>query len=391
VKSPSTAPNEKVVPDFLARFHQTPQWLASAPGRVNLIGEFTDFNDGFVLPIAIGHRTTIAAAPNHSNRINLWSDAIGEGVSFALHQDPHLRPSGDWSNYVAGVLSGFMKLGVVPRGFDGLISSNVPMGAGLASSAALEVAFATLLEAASGDRLEPAVKARLCQRAEHEFAGVPCGIMDQFIAVLGREGHALLLDCRSQQPTWLPWSDEDISVLIIDSRVKHEHANGTYAQRRYECEAATRGLGVSSLRDASRELLNAHASAMNPIHVRRARHVITEIRRTELAAQYVACAGWASVGELLDESHESLQIDYEASCAELDTLVALAQSIGQKRGVLGCRMTGGGFGGCAVALIESWAKEAIVAEIAKGYRERTGITANFFTSRPAAGAQLVLL
>jgi galactokinase len=358
---------------------------------VNLIGEFTDFNDGFVLPIAIDYRTTIAAAPNHSNRINIWSDTVGEGVSFPLHQDPVRKSSGDWSNYVVGVLSGFMKLGFAPRGFDALISSNVPMGAGLASSAALEVAFATLLEAASGDRLEPTVKARLCQGAEHEFAGVPCGIMDQFIAVLGREGHALLLDCRSQEPRWLPWSHEDISVLIIDSRVKHEHANGTYAQRRYECEAATCSLGISSLRDASLELLNSRASVMDPIHVRRARHVITEIRRTERAAQYAACAGWASIGALLDESHESLRNDYEASCAELDTLVALAQSIGQKGGLLGCRMTGGGFGGCAVALIESGAKEAIVEEISRGYHERTGITANFFTTRPSAGAQLVLL
>ena len=383
--------NDSTLAAFQACFRRQPQWVASAPGRVNLIGEFTDFNDGFVLPMAIEQRTTIAAAPNDSNLIAIWSEATGERVAFGLHDTPGRRPRGAWSNYVAGVLAGCMNAGVIPRGFDALIGSNVPIGAGLSSSAALEVAFATLLEVASDRRLDPVFKALLCQAAEHDYAGVPCGIMDQFIATLGREDHALLLDCRSHQVTWLPFIDSAVSVLVIDSHVKHEHANGAYAQRRQECEAAAHSLGVAALRDASLDMLDARASGMDAAVARRARHVITETERTLAAAQSIQRGDWRRLGELLDAGHKSLKYDYEVTCNELDILVDLARNIGPRAGVLGCRMTGGGFGGCAVALIETSARESIVEEIGRGYRARTGITASFFTSRPAVGAQFLTL
>jgi len=376
---------------FRAHFRRAPHWMASAPGRVNLIGEFTDFNDGFVLPMAIERRTMIAAALNGSDRVVLRSEATGETVSFDLSQPLHPDPKGRWTNYPKGVLAGFLERGYPPKGFDALIASNVPIGAGLSSSAAFETAIASLAEAASGVRLDPLDKILLCQKAEHTYAGVPCGIMDQFISALGRAGHALLLDCRSKESFWLPLADPAVTVLIVNTNVKHELSSSEYAERRRHCEIAAHELGVPSLRDATLEKLQRASDSLDEMSLRCARHVIGEISRTLTAAECIRRQGWIELGRLMYESHVSLRDDYAVSCAELDVVVEIAQGLGLRGGVYGCRMTGGGFGGCAVALIESAAQEAVIKEISARYLRRSGIAGSLFASRAEQGASVVVL
>jgi galactokinase len=265
----------------------------------------------------------------------------------------------------------------------------VPLGGGLSSSAALEVCTATLLEAVTGKTIDPVEKALLCQQAEHEFAGVPCGIMDQFISVMGRENHLLLLDCRSRQTELVPMNDPSVALLIVNTNVKHELGSGEYAKRRAQCETAAKILGVPSLRDADPDALESAKNKMDDVVYRRARHVIGEIERTVHAAEGIRASNWPTVGQLMYASHASLRDDYEVSCAELDAVVEIAEGIGIKGGVYGCRMTGGGFGGCAVALVETETVEAISKKIATDYKRKTGIEATIFSSRPAAGATIV--
>ena len=277
----------------------------------------------------------------------------------------------------------------IPR-LDVALHSTVPLGGGLTSSAALEVCTATLLEAATGTAIDPVEKALLCQKAEHEFAGVPCGIMDQFISVLGRESHLLLLDCRTRKTELVPMNDPAVALLIINTNVKHELGNGEYAKRRAQCEAAAKILGVPSLRDASRRQPGtAPGAKWTDVVYRRARHVIGEIERTLHAAEGIRASNWPTVGKLMYASHDSLRDDYEVSCRELDAVVEIAEDIGIKGGVFGCRMTGGGFGGCAVALVKTDAIESISKNIALAYKRKTGIDAALFASRPAAGATVI--
>jgi galactokinase len=294
-----------------------------------------------------------------------------------------------WSNYIRGVIAGFQNRGVTIPALEVAFLSTVPLGGGLSSSAALEVSTATLLEAVTGKIIDPVEKALLCQKAEHDFAGVPCGIMDQFISVLGREGHLLLLDCRSRQTDLVPMDDPTVEFLVVNTNVKHELGSGEYAKRRAECEQAARILGVKSLRDATADRLEQLKDKMSELVYRRARHVIGEIQRTIQAAEEVRNSNWPSVGQLMYESHTALSDDYEVSCAELAAVVEIAENIGVKGGVYGCRMTGGGFGGCCVALVKADRVEDISKRIAAGYKERTGIDAAIFASRPAGGAAVV--
>jgi galactokinase len=292
-------------------------------------------------------------------------------------------------NYPAGVVAGFIARGLNPGSFDALIHSNVPLGAGLSSSAALEVATATLLEAITDRKLDPVEKALLCQKAEHDFAGMPCGIMDQFISVMGRENHVLLLDCRSLKPELVPMTDPSVAVLIVNTNVKHELTGSEYPARRKQCETAATILGVPSLRDATPDAFEFAKGKMDKVVFRRARHVIGETGRTVHAAEGIRASNWPAVGRLLYASHASLRDDYEVGCHELDAVVEIAEAIGIKGGVYGCRMTGGGFGGCAVALVKSDAVDAISQKIAAGYKKKTGIEATMFVSRPAAGATVI--
>ena len=376
---------------FAQTYGRPPRWIAAAPGRVNVIGEHTDYNDGFVLPMAIDRYTVIAAAPanNGAAKIQLRS-TLGDGpISLDLTQPLKPAPKGAWSNYPVGVIAGFIAHGAKPHGFDALIHSTVPLGGGLSSSAALEVSTATLLEAITGCQLDPVDKALLCQKAEHDYAGMPCGIMDQFISVMGKQDPLLLLDCRSRKPELVPMTDPSKALLIINTNVKHELTGGEYAKRRTQCEQAANSLSLPSLRDATADMLVNARGRMEDVVFRRGRHVIGEIERTLHAAEGMRASNWPTVGQLMYASHSSLRDDYEVSCAELDAVVDIAQAIGPKGGVIGCRMTGGGFGGCAVALVQTDAVTAISDRIASEYERRTGIKPTLFVSRPAAGATLL--
>ncbi|MDE3066519.1 MAG: galactokinase [Verrucomicrobiota bacterium] len=368
-----------------------PRWLAAAPGRVNVIGEHTDYNDGFVLPMAIERYAVMAAdgAPDDKKLIRIRDAAPGvEPVTIDLSAP--IRPGAPkWGNYPRGVVAGFLARGARLGGLDVLLQSTVPLGGGLSSSAALEVCAATLLEAATGHPIDPVEKALLCQKAEHEFAGMPCGIMDQFISVMGRENRLLLLDCRSRKTDLVPMNDPSVAILIVNTNVKHELTGSEYPMRRKQCEAAAKILGVPSLRDATAEALERARGKMDDVVFRRARHVIGEIERTVHAAEGVRASNWPTVGLLMYASHRSLRDDYEVSCAELDAVVEIAESIGPRGGVFGCRMTGGGFGGCAVALVKSEAAGAISKTIAGEYKRKTGIEATIFNSRPAPGARIL--
>ncbi len=376
---------------FAERFGRRPRWIASAPGRVNLIGEHVDYNGGFVLPMAIERFTLIAAdePAGRTAEVRLASADLHEETVFTL--DSKLTPGKPaWANYVRGVVAGCIQRGLSVPGFDAVISSNVPIGGGLSSSAALEVAVATLVEAMVGQTIDPTAKALLCQMAEHEFAGVPCGIMDQFIAVGAKQGYAMLLDCRSMQSELVPFADPAVTVLIINSQVRHSLAAGEYAKRRAECHAAAEKLRVAALRDVTIDDLNQRRDVLDPTVYRRARHVVGEIERTKAAARAIGHDDWPAVGAAMYASHESLRDDYEVSCDELNLLVDLAAELGPEQGVIGSRMTGGGFGGCTVSLVRTGTVEDVSRSIGESYRQRTGIEATMFATRPAGGARIVV-
>lgn len=379
-----------VTAEFQKHYGRAPRWIAAAPGRVNVIGEHTDYNDGFVLPMAIEFYTVMAAdrPVDGQQVITLRSSLEAQPATIDL-AGPVQKGTPKWGNYPRGVVAGFQARGVNPGGLDIFLHSTVPLGSGLSSSAALEVCMATLLEAVTGQVLDPVEKALLAQKAEHDFAGVPCGIMDQFISALGREGHLLLLDCRTRQTQLVPMSDPSVALLIINTNVKHELGSGEYAKRRAECEEAAKILGVASLRDATADQLERNKNKMTEVVYRRARHVIGEIERTLHAAEGIRASNWPTVGQFMYASHYALRDDYEVSCKELDVVVDIAEDIGARGGVYGCRMTGGGFGGCCVALVKAEAVNAIAGKIAVEYQARTGIKAVIFSSRPAAGATIL--
>ena len=380
---------KEVAAKFVQVYGRPPQWIAAAPGRVNVIGEHTDYNDGFVFPMAIDRYTVVAAAPATDGRIQLQTTTGSQRAEIDLTKPLKPAPKGTWYNYPLGVIAGFAARGIKIPGFDALIHSTVPLGGGLSSSAALEVSTATILESITGTKLDPVEKALLCQKAEHDYAGMPCGIMDQFISVMGLENHILLLDCRTRKTELVPMNDPSVALLITNTNVKHELTGGEYATRRSQCEKAAAALNLKSLRDADLAKLDVAKDKMDPVTYRRARHVIGEIERTTAAAKETKASNWTKVGELMYASHASLRDDYEVSCAELDAVVEIAQAIGQQGGVYGCRMTGGGFGGCTVALVRASAVQAISDRIASEYEKRTKIKPTLFVSRPAAGATVL--
>ena len=383
-----------VAAEFQKHYGRPPRWIAAAPGRVNVIGEHTDYNDGFVLPMAIERYAIMAAdAPlpgsvSAASQISIWDIHFDESATIDI-SSPVTKGTPKWSNYIRGVLCGFQNRGVTIPALDIAFMSTVPLGGGLSSSAALEVCTATLMEAATGKAIDPIEKALLAQKAEHDFAGVPCGIMDQFISALGREGHLLLLDCRTRKTELVPMSDPSVALLVINTNVKHELSGGEYAERRAQCEEAAKNLGVKSLRDVTPDQLEKGKAKLSEVVYRRARHVIGEIERTVHAAEGIRASSWPSVGNLMYASHASLRDDYEVSCKELDDVVEIAEDIGYKGGVYGCRMTGGGFGGCCVALVKADCVDAITKKIAADYKTKTGIEAAIFSSRPAAGATII--
>ena len=384
-----------VAEEFKKHYGRPPRWIVAAPGRVNIIGEHTDYNGGFVLPMAIERYAVMAADISAAQGIISVCDAQFKETAAIDVSTPVIKGSPKWSNYIRGVIAGFQNRGVKIPALDVAMISTVPLGGGLSSSAALEVCTATLIEAATGSVIDPVEKALLAQKAEHEFAGVPCGIMDQFISVMGRESHLLLLDCRSRKTELVPMDDPTVALLIVNTNVVEARSlSGGGIHRppplKSRCEAAAwKIFERRPLRDATVEMLERTKGKMSEVVHRRARHVIGEIARTVRAAKGIRASDWIGAGKLMYASHASLRDDYEVSCKELDAVVEIAGKIGVKGGIYGCRMTGGGFGGCAVALLKTENVEAITGKIAADYKTKAGIEATIFVSRPASGATVI--
>lgn len=360
---------------FRKQFNDEPNIAVFAPGRVNLIGEHTDYNDGFVMPMALPLVTVIVGKKVAGNDVTIYSTSEianeQQETTFELPQPTALirainKDGPKWAVYVKGVVANY--IGNIPSAFNAVIHSSVPLGGGLSSSASLEVATYTFLDqlTCSTNNVSLADKALACQKAEHDYAGMPCGIMDQFISFMGKEGHALLIDCRQLTSTLIPLSDQNVVVLITNSNVKHELTGSEYSSRRKQCEEAAMLLKKVSLRDANLddikylECINANKEIIS-----RARHVITEIERTTQAAEMLTQKNFCKFGELMTQSHISLRDDYEVSCPELDQLFDLALEV---EGVLGSRMTGGGFGGCTVTLVYSQSAKNVIENIQKKYK-----------------------
>jgi galactokinase len=382
--------NGLAIPGSLARkfrelYCQSPA-IFRAPGRVNLIGEHTDYNDGFVMPAAIDYYTWVAAAPRSDRILRVRTEQYQESVEIPLDaaEGP---PRRHWSDYARGVARVLERNGHRLTGADVLIDGQVPPGAGLSSSAALELAVALALTTTSQIEISRLELVKLSQKAEHEYAGTLCGIMDQFIAGFGRAGHALMLDCRSLEYTFLPVG-EKAQLVVCNSMVRHEHAAGEYNTRRLECASGVATLQkffptIRALRDVSIVQLHAHRKDLSQQVYRRCYHVVHENERVTHAANALRDNNLASFGELMYASHASLRDDYEVSCVELDLLVELASKCS---GVYGARMTGGGFGGCTVNLVQADAVPEFKEHIAEKYKSVTRRTPVVFDCSPAEGA-----
>lgn len=376
---------------FKENFGTDPKTLVAAPGRVNLIGEHTDYNEGFVFPMAIERWTIIAAAPSLASSATIFSNNTKETAEFSLKADVPPAPKVEWTSYVQGTISMSIANGAKTRGFNAVINSNVPLGGGLSSSASLEVAVATLMEELSGKTFGKVEKALMCQQVEHVYAKMACGIMDQFISALGEKDYAMLLDCRNQKPQMIPLTDSSVTVLITNSNVKHALSGSEYPERRASCEEAARRLGVRALRDVTLDMLLAEKDKLIDEQngdrlFKRAYHVVGEDARTLAMAEALKKGDWDSVGRQMYASHGSLRDDYEVSCPEIDVLVDIARKIGKKGGVIGSRITGGGFGGCTVSLVRTDATDAISKILKSEYAGRVGKEATIFATRPAQGA-----
>ena len=377
-----------ISPYFEEYFGHKPSVVAASPGRVNLIGEHTDYNNGFVLPMALNNINVVAVAPSPTGK-HRWIGSLGDTM---IEIDPaDATKPGDpfWSNYVRGVICMLERRGVKVPAVDMLIDSNVPRGGGLSSSAAFEVATCTALAALCGADITPTDRALIGQATEHEFVNVPCGIMDQFISANGKEGHTLMLDCKDLSYNHIPMTDPNVSVLVIDSAVKHSLADGGYAARRKNCEDACAILGVPSLREATLEMLEEKKAELGDLCYRRARHVIGENLRVGAFATALQKGDWDAAGVAMRSSHDSLKNDFEVSCAEVDTLVSLADTIPSAASVYGARMTGGGFGGCIVALVKREDVETVAQEMLEAYRTALGIETTYLVTRPGEGARVL--
>ena len=381
-------------PSLAERFHQrykSAPRLFRAPGRVNLIGEHTDYNDGFVFPAAIDFYTQVAAGPRDDGKLSIFSANYNEQVELDLLNSA-LKPKKHWSDYVCGVAAMLLFSGQRITGANLLIESNVPLGAGLSSSAALEVAVAIALLGISGLSMDRLQLAQLCQRAENEFVGARCGIMDQFISSHATKDTALLLDCRSLEYRALPLAS-GFTLVACNTMVKHDLATGAYNQRRAECEEGVRRLkeflpGIHALRDVTLEEFSRYGRELPEAVFKRCRHVITENERVNQAASCLQKNDAAGFGKLMADSHRSLRDDYEVSCPELDLMVEIAS---HADGVAGSRMTGGGFGGCTINLVCSEGVTSFRDMILAAYQQKTGKRPEIYVSRPARGAEEISL
>jgi galactokinase len=363
---------------FEERFGRAPEVVVRAPGRVNLIGEHTDYNGGFVMPVAIDRWVWIALGRRTDRRVVAESLDFEETADFEL--DALSRGKG-WAEYLKGTAWALQEEGIALEGWNGIVAGEVPIGAGLSSSAALEMATARAFAAVGAVGWDPSRMARAAQRAENEWVGVRCGIMDQMASAAGRAGHALLIDCRSLETVAVPLP-VDTAVLVLDTSTRRGLVDSHYNERREECERAARLLGAASLRDVAPE----EVEKLPGLTLRRARHVVTENARTLRAAKALGCGDVQEAGRLMDESHESLARDFEVVTSALETMVRCAR---RAPGCVGARMTGAGFGGCVVALVRGPAVEDFVTAVSAAYRAESGLQPKIHTCRAADGAEIV--
>jgi galactokinase len=376
---------ETLAAAFVREFGRAPEGIAEAPGRVNLIGEHVDYNDGLVLPFAIDRSVLVAWARRDDDAVWAYSAHYGEHSRFNLANITHAAP-GSWANYVRGVAAVLRAGHAAAGGIDLVIAGNVPEGAGLSSSAAMEVALAGALRDAFALPLDDVALARLCQRAENEFVGVQCGIMDQFASALSQRDHALLIDCRTLAHEAVPLRLDaaGLCVVIANSAVRRELIASAYNDRRAECDAALVELrqrldrpGLTSLRDVTQSDLDRAIASGETLPLRRARHVVSEIARVAAAVEALRRDDFAETGQLMQESHQSLRNDYEVSSRELDLLVGLATA---QEYVAGARLTGAGFGGCTVNLVRADRIDAFERDVIALYRAQTGLPAEIYVT-----------
>jgi galactokinase len=374
--------------EFAHRFGRTPT-VSRAPGRVNLIGEHTDYNDGFVMPAALDFATLTAASQRPDRRLRVYSMIMDETREFDLDSPPP-GPTGDWSDYILGVALMLERSGRNLAGADLIVWSDVPIGAGLSSSAALEVSCAHALLTESGLPFEPIEIAQLCQRAENDFVGMRCGVMDQYIACCGVAGHALLIDCRSLASRHVAIAP-NLRLLVANSGVRHQHAGGEYNLRREACEEGVRLLSrylgpIQALRDVTPQQLESKRRKLPELTYRRCRHIVTENARVLEAERALETGDFVACGRAMNASHLSMRDDFEITCPEVDMLAGLAQHV---KGVYGSRMTGGGFGGCTISLLEEWAIDKASQMLTDGYRIAMGRDVDIYVCTPSDGARLI--
>jgi len=379
-----------VTESFRAVYGKDPAFKVMAPGRVNLIGEHTDYNDGYVLPVALDRAIVIAATPRTDPIVRAHSVTFGESCEFRIDD---ISPSDrwPWSNYIRGVAQILQGEKHSLVGMDLCVGGDIPLGSGLSSSAALEVASSLAFETAAGFDVGPVARALLCRRAEREFVGVQCGIMDQFVCCLGREGHALFLDTRTLDFEAVPLGDRGYTIVVADTGVRRSLVHSEYNTRRAECEAAVTAIRavapwVRALRDVDEELWSQLEGELPEVLRKRARHVITENARVLRSVAALKSKDIARFGQLMTASHRSLRDDYEVSTPELDVMVEAAMEVD---GVAGSRMTGAGFGGCTVSLVRNEALDTFRDHVAARYRQAVGREPEILVCRASAGAALV--
>ncbi|MEI6859735.1 MAG: galactokinase [Shewanella sp.] len=372
---------------FVQTFGTTADDLYLAPGRVNLIGEHTDYNDGFVLPAAINFHTVIAVKRRDDDIYRAISDAFpGEIKQWAFGQEGKMDPNDGWINYLKGFTAALAVTGLTAKGLDISVVSNVPIDAGLSSSAALEIAFGAAVNDCSQLRLSPLAVAQMAQRGENQYVGYACGIMDQMICALGEQDHALLIDCEDldSKPIHIP---DSLSLIIVNSNVQRGRIDAQFKLRRDQCKAVADHFGVESLRHVELSQLEVAKSELSDVCYRRARHVLTENRRTQHASHALEAGNIPKLSELMAKSHASMRDDFEITVAEIDTLVDIISLVIGKRG--GVRMTGGGFGGCVVALVDHALTDAVVQAIESQYATKTGLEATVYLCSANAGASRI--
>ena len=369
---------------FKNEFGYEPTGVWSAPGRVNLIGEHTDYNEGFVLPLAIDRRTYAAVGTRSDQLARIASAFTGEVVEFEISQIQRDKVSG-WSAYPLGVAWSLIQAGATPQGFDLYVDSNVPVGAGLSSSAAIECSVALALNDLWESGFSREVLAKVGQRAENEIVGAPTGIMDQTASLFGQVDHAVFLDCRTLEakPTPLALRENGLELLVMDTRVAHRLTDGGYAARRQSCEEAAQLVGVSSLRDLTAAILEESKHLLSEVVYKRARHVVTENERVIQTVELLSGSGPKSIGQLMVESHASMRDDFQISISELDVAVETAMA----EGAFGARMTGGGFGGAAIALIESAKVSNLTSVVLEKFRDQGFVKPEIFKVTADEGAK----